>query len=133
MARQISVFFFINVLHTTLIHLASQRTQKSPEPPTARLRELVRKMSVPLAALLPLPALARQRGAFELDSEIYLRNLLQMNGAPASKLSKARRPIYKSPRKMDESAAIDLLDIVQRNICDLGECSRDFLQSNVSL
>lgn len=78
--------------------------------------------------MLPLPA-AAMRGAFELDAEMYLRNLV---GIASPLTGEARRPIYASPRRLDPQLSGELLRMVQGEIGAAAGCSVVEVERNVS-
>jgi hypothetical protein len=102
-----------------------------PLSPSALARQLLRRcLTSATSLLLPLPVLA-QRGAFELDAEMYLRNLLDASTSRISE-SKARRPIYNSPRALNPTYAEDVLDILRKRISSAGKIPIEMIQGNVT-
>lgn len=93
----------------------------------ARLRGALLALSLPLG--LPRLRPVSARGAFEMDAEFYLRNLVGGIGGGGTE---ARRPIYRSPRVMDGAAAARVLGIAQEEIAALAHVSVATLRANVS-
>lgn len=65
------------------------------------------------------------KGAFEMDAEYYISNIFSKNKGEAAKTGDGRRPIYKTPRKLDTDSANQiyskLIDLVRANSAGKGE------------
>lgn len=72
--------------------------------------------SAALTAVFAGPGVASAaKGAFEMDAEYYISNLLNKNKGEAAKTGDGRRPIYKSPRRLDAATA----EGIYENLVDL--------------
>lgn len=76
------------------------------------------------------------KGAFEMDAEYYISNLLNKNKGEAAKTGESRRPIYRSPRKLDAAAANavydKLIDLVIAGADGNTKVNKDDLMKKVS-
>ena len=87
----------------------------------AVMRESVLPLTSLLAAYSVVPSVlgasSKPKGAFEMDTEYYFKNLLNSNKGN-EKDNRGPRPLYKSPRKTDSRFGTTILDIVQNTIHD---------------
>ena len=90
-----------------------------------------------ISLCLPSSAFAA-KGAFEMDAEFYLDNILNRNSAKKTQIKKDkdyRKPIYKTPRKIDRNTAISIIERIEKSICALSPkpLSITDLRKNVAL
>ena len=99
-------FFAFYVVNVTIACLRKPQTvQKSA------LRDVVSTFT-----LLSLAGSASAaKGAFEMDAEYYINNILSGNKGEAARSGTERRPIYKSARKV----ALNISDAIVNEIIDL--------------
>ena len=74
----------------------------------------------------PKYSFAREKGAFEMDAEFYIKDLLDYVGIKGSKTTTAqigfqKKPIYKTPRILDNSFASNVVHIVLTSISDISK------------
>ena len=77
----------------------------------------------------PVIAVAREKGAFEMDAEFYIKDLLDAVGLKGSKTSGTqngfqKKPIYKSPRTLDRKFVSNIVNIIASSIAQVSKSTQ---------
>lgn len=89
----------------------------------SRRSEALSRFMFGSASIFAFPLISHaEKGAFEMDVEYYVLDLLGANPYDKKKTFQ-NRPIYKSPRQVDATFASEIIAIVSDQICALGGIS----------
>lgn len=77
----------------------------------------------------PVVVAAREKGAFEMDAEFYMKDLLDAIGLKGSQTSGTqngfqKKPIYKSPRTLDRKFASNIVNIIASSVAQLSKTTQ---------
>lgn len=93
-------------------------------------RKLFQGIRVLTATSVLFPSIVNaQRGAFEYDSEVYLKSLI---GKPFSEPENRGRVVYESPRSVDPTLSNAIIDIVYDEVEKIGQIQRYVIEKSIN-
>ena len=77
----------------------------------------------------PVVVVAREKGAFEMDAEFYVKDLLDAIGLKGSQTSGTqngfqKKPIYKSPRTLDRKFVSNVINIIASSAAQVSKSTQ---------
>jgi hypothetical protein len=112
-------------------------TKKLQSPLSIRLKEcnnLINVMTITSSMLLLTPKVSNAAaGAFEMDMDYYLRNIINGNDVKKENEKKVRKSIFPSPRQMDIKTTTKIIDIIKTIACKMSSLSIETLNEYIDI
>ena len=83
--------------------------------------------------LLPPKICHASKGAFEMDMDYYIRNIVSGSNIQSENEKKVRQSIYPSPRQMNIIITTKIINIIKRVLCKKSNLSIDQLNQYIAI